>query len=77
MDAVLVALGVVMLVALFLLSGSGGREDTRMRSRWDVMFERESRELRRTDATGVLRCRSCGASGSEGAGSCPRCGAGL
>ena len=28
-----------------------------------------------TDATGVLMCRRCGASGSERAGHCPSCGA--
>jgi len=76
MDALMVLAGMVML-ALLLLGGSGAREDGRMRSRWDRTFERESRELRRTDATGMLLCRRCGASGSERAGTCPRCGAGL
>jgi rubrerythrin len=76
-DALLVAVGLVMLLGLLFLAGSGGREDVRMRSRWDAAFEREARQLRRTDATGVLRCRSCGASGSEKAGACPRCGARL
>ena len=77
MDAVLALVGVAMLVGLFLIAGSLGstRDDPRMRARWDATFERESRELRRTDATGVLRCRRCGASGSEKAGVCPRCGA--
>ena len=28
-----------------------------------------------TDATGMLLCRSCGASAPERAGGCPRCGA--
>jgi uncharacterized paraquat-inducible protein A len=78
MDAILVVVGLVMLLGLLFLAGSGGpREDLRMRRRWDTAFEREARELRRTDATGVLRCRSCGASGSERAGACPRCGAAL
>jgi rubrerythrin len=75
MDALLVLVGAVMLAGLLFISGSGGRGDVRMRSRWDATFERQSRELRRTDATGVLRCRRCGASGSERAGSCPGCGA--
>jgi ribosomal protein L40E len=77
MDTVLALVGVAMLIGLFLIGGSigSGREDPRMRHRWDAKFERESRELRRTDATGVLTCRRCGASGSERAGICPRCGA--
>jgi rubrerythrin len=75
MDALLVLVGAAMLAAMFLIAGSigSGRDDPRMRSRWDAKFERESRELRRTDATGVLRCRRCGASGSEKAGICPSC----
>lgn len=76
-EALLVITGLAMLIGLLFISGPGGREDVRMRSRWDSAFERESRELRRTDATGVLRCRSCGASGSEKAGACPGCGARL
>lgn len=76
-DAILVIVGLAMLLGLLFLAGSGGREDVRLRSRWDAAFERESRELRRSDATGVLRCRACGASGSERAGACPRCGARL
>jgi rubrerythrin len=78
MDVVLALIGIAMLIAMFLIAGSigsGGREDPRMRARWDAKFERESRELRRTDATGVLRCRRCGVSGSERAGVCPSCGA--
>ena len=77
MDALLVLLGAVMLAGLLMISGSSRRDDTRMRSRWDATFEREARQLRRTDATGVLRCRRCGSTGSERAGSCPSCGAAL
>ncbi|MGH2498976.1 MAG: hypothetical protein ACRDF0_02610 [Candidatus Limnocylindria bacterium] len=70
---------VMLLVMIGLLSTlTGGlREDPRMRRRWDARFDHESRQVRHTDATGVLMCRSCGASGSERAGRCPRCGAGL
>jgi rubrerythrin len=77
MDALLVIAGVAMLVGMFLIAGSLGsvRDEPRMRARWDAKFECESREPRRTDATGVLRCRRCGASGSEKAGRCPGCGA--
>ena len=74
-DAVLFLVGVVMLVALFALAGSFGREDARMRRRWDARFDTEARMLRRTDATGVLMCRRCGSSGSERAGTCTKCGA--
>lgn len=76
-DLVFVLIGVVMLAALVLLAGSVTREDHRMRRRWEARFERDARELRRTDATGVLMCRRCGSSGSEKAGVCPRCGATL
>lgn len=74
-DALLVIAGLAMLIGLLFIAGPAGREDVRMRSRWESAFERESRELRRTDATGAHRCRSCGASGSEKAGACPACGA--
>ncbi len=73
MEIVLVVLGIAMLTAMFLLAGSLGRDEPRIRARWDATFDRESRELRRTDATGALRCRRCGASGSERPGICPSC----
>ena len=76
-DAALVTIGVAMLAGLLFLAGSTSRDDPRMRARWDATFEREARNLRRTDATGVLMCRRCGASGSERAGVCARCGAAL
>jgi rubrerythrin len=77
MEILLVAVGLLMLGLLGALAGAVGREDPRSRSRWDARFDREARELRRTDATGVLMCRRCGASGSERSGVCPRCGATL
>jgi rubrerythrin len=58
-----------------LAGGSRSREDVRARRRWDAAFDYESRKMSRTDATGVLMCRSCGASASERAGRCPSCGA--
>lgn len=64
----------IAIVAL-LLGGGRARDDTRMRRRWDAAFDAEGRRLSHTDATGVLRCRSCGASASERAGRCPSCGA--
>jgi rubrerythrin len=77
MEIVFVVLGVAMLTAMFVLAGSMARDEPRVRARWDAAFDRESRALRHTDATGVLRCRRCGASGSEKAGRCPSCGAAL
>lgn len=56
-----------------LLAGSRTREDTRLRRRWDSAFDQEIRRVSHTDATGVLRCRSCGASAPERAGRCPSC----
>ncbi len=56
-----------------LATRGGGREDLRARRRWDSGFDQESRRMSHTDATGVLLCRSCGASASERAGRCPSC----
>ena len=76
MDVVWLALIVAFVAGLGMLAGGGARrEDLRARRRWDTAFELESRRLQRTDATGVLKCRSCGTSASERSGRCPRCGA--
>ena len=73
-EVVPLLIGLAMLGGLAMLAGSmGGREDHRTRSRWDTRFDYEARELRRTDATGVLTCRKCGSSGSERSGVCPSC----
>ena len=77
MDPVLFLIGVAMLAGLFLLAGAVARDEPRVRARWDARFDREAHETRRTDATGVLLCRRCGASGSERAGVCGKCGAAL
>jgi rubrerythrin len=75
-DAVWFGLLVVGVAVLGTLAGGGrGREDFRARRRFDAAWEQESRRTTHTDATGMLLCRSCGASGSERAGRCPRCGA--
>lgn len=58
-----------------LATRGGGRGELRVRRRWDSAFDQESRRVSRTDATGMLVCRSCGASASERAGRCPSCGA--
>ena len=60
-----------------LVGGGRSRDDVRARRRWDAAFDYESRKMSRTDATGVLMCRSCGASASERAGRCPSCGSTL
>ena len=67
----------VLLIAGFSLLSGGGRSasELRMRRRWESNFESEIRRVRPTDATGVLMCRRCGASGSERAGRCRSCGA--
>ena len=67
----------VLLIAGFSVLSGGGRSasDLRMRRRWEANFESEIRQIRPTDATGVLMCRRCGASASERAGRCPSCGA--
>lgn len=66
-----------LLVALFAVIAGGGRSpaELRLRRRWDAAFDSELHRVRPTDATGVLRCRACGQSGSERAGRCPGCGA--
>ncbi|HEX6060945.1 MAG TPA: hypothetical protein VF001_02665 [Candidatus Limnocylindria bacterium] len=67
----------VLLIAGFSFLSGGGRSasELRMRRRWEATFESEIRQIRPTDATGVLMCRRCGASASERAGRCPSCGA--
>lgn len=74
-EAIPLVIGLLMLGGLAMLGGSIGRDEPRTRARWEARFDREARELRHTDATGVLTCRRCGASGSERSGVCPRCGA--
>ena len=72
--------GIVILVLLvagfaLLVGGTRSASELRMRRRWEASFDSELRQVRPSDATGVLRCRRCGASGSERAGRCPGCGA--
>lgn len=76
-DLVWSALLITGIVALGMLVGGGGRsrDELRTQRRWDAIFDHESRRVSRTDATGMLLCRSCGASASERAGRCPSCGA--
>ena len=74
MDLVWLALIVIAVSAFGMLAGRS-REDVRHGRRWDAVFYAESHRQTQTDATGVLMCRRCGASGSERAGLCPSCGA--
>jgi hypothetical protein len=73
-DLAFVVLGIVMLGGLLMVAGSVSRDDPRLRARWEARFDQEARQLRRTDATGVLRCRKCGANGTEKSGICRSCG---
>ena len=78
MDVVWFGLLVVGVAVLGTLAGGGrSREDFRARRRFETAFDQESRRTTHTDATGMLLCRSCGASASERAGRCPRCSATL
>jgi len=63
----------IAIIGIFLGRGTS-REDLRARRRWDAAFDYESRRSTRTDATGVLRCRSCGSNVPERAGRCSSCG---
>lgn len=74
-DLALAAVGLAMLIGLVIISGAiGAGDDVRGRRRWDARFERDARELRRTDATGMVLCRKCGTSASERSARCPKCG---
>jgi hypothetical protein len=67
---------IVVLVGLFgVLTGSGRGRDDRSGRRWESVFYAETHRQTTTDATGMLLCRSCGASATERAGRCPSCGA--
>ena len=78
MDLLMLFLIVLGMIGFGLLAGAGrAREEVPSRRRWESAFYAESHKQVRTDATGVLMCRRCGASGSERAGRCPSCGAGL
>jgi rubrerythrin len=76
-NEILGVLILVLLLAGFSVLTGGGRSasELRMRRRWESTFESEIHRVRQTDATGMLLCRRCGASGSERAGRCPSCGA--
>jgi len=73
-DLVWLVLVVIGLGAFGMLAGRA-RDDVRHGRRWDAAFYAETHRQTQTDATGVLMCRRCGASGSERAGRCPSCGA--
>ena len=78
MDPLMVFFILVGLVGFALVAGAGRpRDEMRNRRRWESAFYAESHREGHTDATGVLMCRQCGASGSERSGRCASCGASL
>ena len=67
---------IVFVVGLFgVLTGTGRARDDRSSRRWESAFFAETHRQTTTDATGMLMCRSCGASAAERGGRCPSCGA--
>ena len=75
MDLFAIAFVVVCVVGFALLGGVGrSRHETRGRQLESAFYAESHRQVH-TDATGVLMCRSCGASAPERAGRCPSCGA--
>lgn len=78
MDGLTFVLLLVFGAVLYALAGGvRRRRDDLLGKRHGDRIDRELYRTRHTDATGVLRCRRCGADGSERAGVCPRCGAPL
>ncbi len=78
MDPLMLIFIVVGLLGFGLVAGAGRpRAEMRDYRRWESAFYAESHKEVRTDATGLLMCRQCGASASERAGRCPSCGASL
>lgn len=78
MDGVGLFLLLVFFGMLALLnSGGRSRADLIGRRQSDARIEASLHRTVRTDATGMLRCRRCGADGPEQAGTCRRCGATL
>jgi rubrerythrin len=76
MDLITIIFVGVCVIGFALLAGAARpRDEIRGRRRWESAFYAESHRQVHTDATGVLMCRSCGASASERAGRCPSCGA--
>jgi len=63
----------VLLIAGFSVLSGGGRSasELRMRRRWEANFESEIRQIRPTDATGVLMCRRWRRVGLRTRGSLP------
>lgn len=76
MDVLWFVLIIAIVAGFGMLAGPGrGRDDARMRRRWESAFHAEIHKQTNTDATGMLLCRACGASAFERAGRCPSCGA--
>ncbi len=77
-DGVALVLLILFFGMVAVLSGTGrSRRDMILRRQSDARVNSSLYRTIRTDATGMLTCRRCGAEGPEQAGSCPRCGASL
>ena len=78
MDGVGLLLLILFFAMVALLSGSGrSRQEMLMRRQSDARVNDSLYRTIRTDATGMLTCRRCGAESPEQSGTCPRCGAAL
>ncbi len=78
MDPLMLIFIVVGLLGFGLVAGAARpRDEMRNHRRWESAFYADTHREVRTDATGMLMCRQCGASASERAGRCPSCGASL
>jgi hypothetical protein len=77
-DGAAVVLLIVAFGGLALVAGGGrSRRDDLFSRRTSAGIEDQLYRSTTTDATGMVLCRRCGTEGSERAGTCRRCGAGL
>ena len=77
MDGVGILVLLIVFGSLALFAGSGRARNELLRRQGEEGIEAALNRTTRTDATGVVMCRRCGAEGPERVGACPRCGASL